>query len=68
MAEGKKLSSPYNVVQNQIAMATLSIKFVSVILFHTSFGDLPYSDQVAAITRESSTAYRALNTRTCLAF
>jgi len=39
-------------------MGTLFIKFISDIPLHTSFGDLPYSNQVTPITRESSTAYR----------
>lgn len=58
MLEETKLASPYNVVQNYMAMGTLFIKFSSDILLHTNFSDIPYSNQVTSITRESSTAYR----------
>lgn len=58
MLEETKLASPYNVAQNYIDMGTLFIKLISDIPFHTSFSDLPYSNQVTSITIESSTAYR----------
>lgn len=56
MLEETKLASPYNVAQNYTAIGTPFIKFSSDIPLHTSFGDLPYSNQVTSITRESSTA------------
>lgn len=59
MLQETKTASPYKVVQNYMAMGILFIKFSSDIPVSAGSSDLPYSNQVTSIGRESFTVHRS---------